>query len=106
MKWSELGAYQERFAESFGELLIYARSQGIKVRIKDAYRDPRLHGEFGEKRGYGAAHSVHKVSLAIDLYTQDDNDHVRLHDFWDSIGGAKRIVGDLGHYSFEWMGRR
>lgn len=59
-------------------------------------------------------HSTHKVGLAIDLILYDDEWGViwdnavfaKLHDFWDFIGGAERIVGDLGHFSLEHNGVR
>lgn len=58
--------------------------------------------------------STHKVGLAIDLILYDDNwmpiwDNAifaKLHDFWDFIGGAKRIKKDLGHFSLEHNGVR
>lgn len=105
-KWEELGAYQEEFAYKISLLIVWAHENGIKVRKKDAFRDERLHGRWGEKKGYGAATSVHKLSLAQDLYTKNDADHVKLHDKWDSMGGAKRIADDMNHYSFEWNGSR
>lgn len=105
-QWSELGAYQEEFAVALARLILWADARGIKVRIKDGYRDERLHGKWGERKGYGAANSVHKLSLAVDLYTANASDHERMHDYWDIIGGAKRIPGDFGHYSFEWQGYR
>ena len=103
-KWSELGAYQEEFAVA--KLILWADSYGIKVRLKDAYRDDRLHGVWGEKKGYGSAWSTHKVSLAVDLYTPKPIDHTRMHDHWGTLGGARRIPGDMNHYSFEWQNRR
>lgn len=105
-RWSELGRYQETFSESFAYLLAFAMEQNIPVRIKDGFRDSRVHGVWGEKKGYGAAYSCHKVGLAVDLWTSNSDHHVMLHDFWDKVGGAKRIAGDMGHYSFEWMGYR
>lgn len=103
-KWSELGKYQEDFAITIAKLILWAHENGIAVRMKDSFRDPRLHGEFGVKKGYGAADSVHKLSLAQDLYAKNDLDHVRLHDQWDNLGGAPRIKNDMNHYSFEWNG--
>lgn len=105
-KWSELGGYQEEFAVAIAWLILWADSQSIKVRIKDAYRAPGLHGAWGERKGYGSAHSSHKVSLAVDLFTPAPIDHVRLHDHWDTLGGSKRIEDDMNHYSFEWQGYR
>lgn len=105
-KWADLGTYQEEFAVALAKLILWGDSLGVKVRIKDAWRDGRLHGKWGEKKGYGAANSVHKLSLAVDLYTSKTADHERMHDYWDSVGGAKRIPGDMNHYSFEWQGYR
>ena len=58
--------------------------------------------------------STHKVGLAIDLilYSKDwryltaDNHYAQLHLFWDFIGGAERIDGDLNHFSLEHQGVR
>lgn len=103
-KWNVLGRTQEDFTEALYQLIGFALKNGIRLRIKDAYRDPRVHGAWGEKKGYGAAHSVHKLSLAVDLWTLDADNHRFLHDYWDKIGGAPRIENDMNHYSFMWMG--
>lgn len=104
--WKELGMHQEEFTEAVARLITYAATNGIRLRLKDAYRDPRLHGAWGKKSGYGAANSCHKLSLAVDFWTLDPTSHKHLHDYWDRIGGAPRIPGDMGHYSFEWQGYR
>ena len=105
-EWKDLGKRQEQFADAFGQLLAFAATSGIKVRIKDAYRDPRLHGAWGKKAGYGAAYSVHKLSLAVDLYTKNTADHIRLHAHWEKLGGAAMIDVDMNHYSCAWQGYR
>lgn len=87
-------------------MILYAHSNGIPLRGRDAYRDERLHGKWGEKKGYGAAYSCHKIGLARDFYTPNPADHAFLHDFWDQLGGSPRIEADMGHYSFEWQGYR
>jgi len=69
----------------------------------------------------GAKYSVHKLKLAYDINlslapSHDERPrlltgkaaeaaHNKIHDYWDTIGGAKRIQGDLNHYSFEHNGR-
>lgn len=103
---SELWDRQVAFVRAKGKLIAYAESQGIELTDGDAYRDPRVHGEMGEKFGYGAARSVHKLRLAQDFNTPNPADHITLHDFWDTLGGARRIANDMNHYSFEWQGRR
>ena len=97
---------QVQFLRSFSKLIDYASEAGIEVTVGDAYRDPRLHGEVGVKKGYGHPRSAHKSRLAIDLNTKDPSDHAKLHDFWDVVGGAPRIKDDMNHYSFEWEGVR
>lgn len=104
--WSELGSYQEEFALKISQLIIWAFENGIRVRKADAYRDKRVHGDWGIKKGYGRGYSVHKLKLAQDLWVTNDEDHVRLHDQWDKMGGAPRIAKDMNHYSFEWNGHR
>ena len=100
---SKLGEAQEAHAVRISWLILIAsEDHGIKVRKCDAFRDPRLHGEFGEKKAYGAAFSCHKLKLADDLYTAKDSDHVIMHDIWDSLGGAERILDDMNHYSSGW----
>ena len=64
----------------------------------------------------GHPNSTHKAGLAVDIilygpggqypHPSEDSVHSDLHDFWDFIGGAERIPGDLNHYSLEWQGVR
>ncbi len=110
-----LGEKQRKFTRMIGQLIDWAYANGYELTFGDAYRDPRLHGIHGEKRtgSYSAAYSVHKLRLAVDLnlfrdgaYLTADADHAPLKDYWESIGGAKRIPGDANHYSLEHQGRR
>lgn len=100
--WDE----QVKFLRALRQLIHFAEINGIELTIGDAYRDPRLHGEVGVKKGYGHARSVHKVRLAVDLNAKDPADHDVLHDYWDKLGGAPRIAEDMNHYSFSWEGMR
>jgi hypothetical protein len=114
-----LSQKQFRFLQMESKLLAkaaeIAKREGIYVTGGDAFRDPRLHGEMGVKMGYGAANSCHKLKLARDLNFVDGKGyrnefhnefHNELHDYWDSIGGATRIVGDMNHFSLEHQGHR
>ena len=83
-KWANIGHRQEEFAVAFGRLLLFASQAGIPVRVKDAYRDERVHGKWGEKKGYGAAFSLHKLSLAVDLYTPTSRNYDILHPHRDA----------------------
>jgi len=108
---SVLGDMQRKFTEAEGLLITYAFSQGYELSSGDAYRDPRLHGKFGDKLGYGSAYSLHKLRLAKDfnlfvnkkwIQTSEHPAWDDLHNFWESLGGAKRIRGDANHFSFQY----
>ena len=112
----KLGTNQELFSRMLPLLILYAEFLGYGVRRGDLFRDPRVHGEFGVKKGYGRAYSCHKLKLAADLNMTKDNVylqgqaaqevHNKLHDFWDLLGGSKRIKSDMNHYSLGWKGYR
>jgi hypothetical protein len=97
---------QERFAVALATLILEADKLGIKMSIGDVFRDPRLHGQVGEAKGYGHSRSCHKLKLAADLNLINPKDHETLHDIWDTLGGSPRIPNDMNHYSFEWQGMR
>jgi hypothetical protein len=100
---------QSKFARMVPRLLDKAHELGFDVTLGDLYRDPRLHGDVGVKRGYGAASSYHKLRLAIDinlfrdgLYLASTEDHRELGEWWESIGGTwggRFKVPDGNHYS-------
>lgn len=89
---------------------------GYEVTLGDAYRDPRLHGSHGEKKGYGHRKSCHKLRLAIDLnlfldgeYLTETEDHEKLGEWWESLHPLCRWGGrfsnpDGNHYSLEHNG--
>lgn len=64
----------------------------------------------------GHPNSVHKAALAADVliyapggvypHPSAASIYSKLHDFWDHIGGAKRIDGDLNHFSLSHNGVR
>lgn len=100
---------QSQFARMVYDLMGFAFRNGYELTFGDAYRDPRLHGEFGKKKGYGAAKSFHKKRLAIDLNLFKDGlwlntteDHLMLGEYWESIGGTwggRFKTPDGNHYS-------
>lgn len=112
----KLGKKQELFSSLYPLLILYAISLGYQIRTGDLFRDSRVHGKFGIKLGYGRAYSCHKLKLAIDLNIMKNNiylfnqeaiiAHNKLHDFWDLLGGSKRIKSDLNHYSLLHNGYR
>ena len=102
---SELINKQHDFSLMLGKLLIYLYEQGSKVSMGDIY------ALTGHKKN-----SNHGLRLAADLNLFLDNEwldtgedmvkaHTIGHDFWDTLGGAKRIKNDLNHYSVEYQGR-
>lgn len=103
---SKLWDVQVKFLRAVAKLIAFAEVNDIELTVGDAYRDPRLHGEVGVKKGYGHPRSVHKMRLAIDLNAKDPSDHVVLHDHWDKLGGAQRILEDMNHYAYSWEGMR
>jgi hypothetical protein len=101
---------QSRFALAISNLILQAYDMGYEVTLGDAYRDPRLHGEFGVQKGYGRASSQHKRRLAIDLnlfkngrYLSSTEAHRPLGEWWeaqhpDAAWGGR--FNDGNHYSF------
>ena len=95
-------------------LIQYAFEQGYELTLGDGYRDPRVFGDMGVKKGYGRAKSNHKVRLAIDLnlfkdgrYLSSTESHRPLGEFWESMGGTwGGRFNDGNHYSLEHQGRR
>ena len=111
-----LGRKQKEFSRAVEMLLQFMHDKGYEVTFGDAYRDPRLHGEIGEKEGYGRKNSNHKIRLAIDLnlfkdgvYLTSTEAHRECGEFWESIHIDARWGGhydDGNHYSFEHNGRQ
>ena len=80
----------------------------------DAFRDPRVFGEIGERRGYGHAFSAHKRKMAVDInlfkdgvYLSKTTDHQAIGEWWEQQHPLCRWGGrfeDGNHYSLEWEG--
>lgn len=71
-------------------LIDKAHELGFEIRGGDLFRDPRLHGELGVKKGYGAKNNCHKLKLAIDLnlfkdgaFIQTTEGHRELGEWWE-----------------------
>lgn len=112
-----LSKKQQRFTQCVASLIVYAYSKGYALTFGDAYRDTRLHGDFGTKKGYAASRSVHKLRLAVDLnlfvdgeyITGDCDEYQDLGNYWEMLDGDARWGGrfqDLNHYSFEQWGSK
>jgi hypothetical protein len=86
---------QSLFARKVADLILKAEELGFEITLGDAYRDPRLHGAMGEKKGYGASNSFHKQRLAIDInlfkdgkFLDSTEAHKELGAWWVSQGGT------------------
>jgi len=103
-----LGKRQEEFSRLLPALLNKAHELGFEIRGGDWFRDPRVHGEYGEDQGYGSATSNHKLKCAIDLnlfkegeFKSLTEDHAELGAWWEAQGAKCRWGGrynDGNHY--------
>lgn len=115
-KTMKLGEKQELFMRLLSRLIDKVHELGFEIRGGDLFRDPRVHGEFGEKKGYGASRSCHKLKLAIDLnltrdgvFLTDTDDHREIGEYWKKQHHLCRWGGDFhrpdgNHYSIEHYG--
>lgn len=109
-----LGQKQRLFTRLQAELVQWAYDQGYELTFGDAYRDPRMHGDHGEKKGYGSANSCHKFRLAVDYnlfrdgeWLQNSEDHRPIGEYWESLHSLCEWGGHWGdgnHYSFQHNG--
>jgi hypothetical protein len=114
----KLSTKQQQFTGCVALLVLYAESLGYGLTYGDSYRDPRVHGEFGEKESYSAAHSVHKQRLAVDFNLFVDGEYIadghsehwyELGLYWEGLcsdarWGGRFSSGDSNHFSFEHNG--
>jgi len=96
----KLGEAQETFAVMYAKIILWGHEQGYKMRLGDVFAHD------GHKQN-----SNHYLKLAGDIFIykpgaqeQDEVAHMRMHDAWDALGGAPRIMNDLNHYSLKWNG--
>lgn len=109
-----LGDKQRKFTLMVAQLIQWAYDNGYELTVGDAYRDPRLHGQVGEKKGYGASSSCHKLRLAIDLnlfikgvYQTSSEAYTPLGEYWESLGGSwGGRFEDGNHFSIEHEGKK
>ena len=109
-----LGDKQRRFTRMVSLLIEWAYQNGYELTLGDAYRDPRVFGQHGEKESYSSARSNHKLRLAIDLnlfkdgeYLTKTSDHAPLGEYWETLHESCRWGGrfdDGNHYSMEHWG--
>lgn len=110
-----LGQKQRRFSKNIAELITWIYDQGYEVTMGDAFRDSRVFGRMGQRKGYGQASSNHKIRLAQDLnlfkngrYMTKTSDHAFIGEKWESMGDDHVWGGrfnDGNHYSIRHNGR-
>ena len=103
---------QIRFSGMAANFIQHIQAQGYQVTLGDAYRDSRVFGIMGERKGYGESRSTHKHRLAIDLnlfkdgrFLANTEDHKPFGEYWESVGGSwGGRFQDGNHYSLEHEG--
>ena len=97
------------FTTRIAELILYANQNGIEVLIDWVKRDAKTQHRMFEAKlskcdGYKKL-SEHQTGTAADLYvvknnelSWDEDKYNFLHDYWEELGGGKRIKWDLGHF--------
>ena len=109
-----LGEKQRAFTRMIADLIQFAYESGYELTFGDAYRDPRVHGKYGDKGSYSAAKSLHKERLAVDFnlflngnwISDGSSEHWQvLGDYWESLGGSwGGRFNDANHFSLEHNG--
>lgn len=97
-----LGQKQREFTRMLGLLNVYAYSIGYELTLgRGAVSAAANKADGGHKA------SLHLLKLAQDYnlfkddeYLTDGTGHDVLHDYFDRLGGSKRIAKDLNHYSY------
>jgi len=112
-----LSVKQRKFMRLLTKLLVWVHKQdGYEVTQGDGYRDHRVFGRPGVKKGYGRSMSNHKIRLACDLnlfingvYQTTTKAHRPLGVYWESLDSECAWGGhfsDGNHYSLKHNGRR
>ena len=112
---SVLGDKQRLFMTLLPKLLDFIHKEGYECTMGDGYRDPRVFGKVGVKKGYGKPYSLHKERLAVDInlfydgeYLETTEDHEPIGEYWESLHPLCSWGGhfdDGNHYSIEHEGR-
>lgn len=108
-----LGDKQRRFTRMVALLIQYAYEIGYELTFAEAYRTPEQ-AQRNAEAGTGIANSLHTDRLAVDFnlfkdgrYLTETEDHRKLGEFWESIGGSwGGRFGDGNHYSLSHGGRK
>ena len=77
---------QFEFMKLIPRLIDYIYEQGYTATLGDGYRDPRVFGVVGERKGYGESKSCHKCRLAIDINLFKDGKYLSTTEDHKPIG--------------------
>lgn len=106
---SELGNLQRKMAIMVGRLIVHTYDVlGYELTLGEGYDDDNT-GHMAGSTHYiklGQDLNCFKNGVWLDKGPEMEEAFGLMHDFWDSMGGAKRILKDLNHFSLEWQGRR
>ena len=102
---------QWAFVQAVAWLIGEIERQGYTASFGDAFRDPRVFGGMGVRKGYGQASSFHKKRLAIDFnlfkdgaFLQGTDDHRPIGEAWEARFPGQATWGgnfnDGNHYSW------
>lgn len=105
---------QSRFVFMISRLIIRAEELGYQLTFGDAFRDPRDHEHYGNKKSYGARWSLHKMRMAVDFNVfkngallKTGEQFADLGEYWESIGGSwGGRFNDGNHFSLSHDGRK
>lgn len=115
-----LSQKQRAFAKAITILEHWMTVMGYEWTHGDSYRDPRVHGAYGEKASYSGRYSLHKMRLARDYNLFIDGKYQRtteafkpIGEFWVALGphvGMELTWGGTGgndgnHFSCSHGGR-
>jgi hypothetical protein len=107
---SALGDKRRKFTVMIAKLIIYADSLGYGIALGRGYASEAANkadgGHLESCHLYGLAQDLHLYEILTGEYITDSRGHDQLHDYWDDMGGAERIDGDMNHYSLEHNGIR
>ena len=102
-----LGQAQRKFSLMVAKLIVYAYDIGYEISLGEGYDDDNtghMDGSLHYKR-LAQDMNVFKKEIWLSGGKEAEIAFNKLHDYWDSIGGAKRIKKDLNHFSFAWEGK-
>ncbi len=100
---------QSKFVQMIADFIEFVTLEGYELSFGDAYRDPRVFGKEGEKKGYGHKSSYHKRRLAVDFNLFVDGEYMsggcpeytEIGKYWESIGGTwGGRFNDHNHFSY------